>query len=973
MTQDDLRRSGAMPTTGGAGFVSTTYVDLLDRSVVKYVVVATWLIAVCVSINWAITLTGRTNLEWNPPDGTWAEDSRDFIKKYYPERVGEAVLMVAIQWEDENKANESDPITDLNVPWNLMPGGPPDSLPSDWQERGLLAAGTAAFTLALRQDAYLEWCNEGYEVLLPQCAENKTISGFDAFWTLNQFDPVAGEYLRAPRSKGYRSTIINIVIQGENIGIPDVEKKFSDWLNARVSNLSKPFLEPLKMKAEPFSIAAGVDEILDTVVVDLLLADGIAIPLSLIFAMIVLRNIRLMILPILAILATTLISMAIVAEIANDVLMNVIVTPVMISLVVGLPVGHCLFLLNRFREALLEGEDCKEAVQRMLSTAGTTITLSQLTLALCSFVIALVDVDQVKGLGWAILVCGFAAFLAAVMLVPAVLLCFPEFFEAATKRTKLFGVNERETVALRSRLGGQQAATTDGGRASIVPNLNKDLEDTLWHRYASVTQMKTFQNAIIVAIIIILVIPFGVVLLNHTKQTDSLEVYFPRRDTFTNNAERLFEDYGNGAATQFKIMGFPPENSIHPVFNVPVFMLTPQFDDIETMQFNSIALGMMSELSELKSFSKEGVIGAYNFMGTSFNSSSQRECGLWFAWNSLLPPAMRPPMPTDYSPSCAWRGVSVFGYSPKEGQTVPGFSFDTTDPTGQNLFLTATIVQMKTQIDPMGPEGYDFVSAFKVFQNDFNSRNNGTGAKVYMTGSAVNSHDAVQRINDAWSWMSPVFVLIGFLVILLGTKSVMVGLRAVFTTFLTIVFALGFTSLTYCHGALDWTDISALQTFVTKEGGDGAVHYFVFIITVPLIIGLSMCHELFLISTAHDWYHYHQLTTKEATKMALIGTGWMNIVSGCILAVSFIGHMFARLPILNQISFAMFWALLFDVLVVKTVLVPTMMAPFGKYNWWPAMARSSVEILENDPETYDVSMRQKEATDYGTDNNNSRI
>eukprot|EP01059_Diplonema_ambulator_P027338 TRINITY_DN452_c0_g1_i6.p1 TRINITY_DN452_c0_g1~~TRINITY_DN452_c0_g1_i6.p1 ORF type:complete len:965 (+),score=361.05 TRINITY_DN452_c0_g1_i6:52-2895(+) len=919
---DDFRKSG-MPTTGGSGIVSKAYVNVLDVKVVKLVVLAAWFVGSAVAMYWATTLTGRTNIEWNPTEDSWAEDNKKAVKAMYPERVDQSVFLVAVQWKNRSFADPAVPITHVTGPLD-----PNVVYPPDYPARGLTGTGTSNFTYALRQETYNHWCNVSYAVTQPTC-NNKIVSGFDGYWTLYAYDPSAGDILRAPYSKGYRSTIININVQGENVDIEDREKDFNKWLEDKVAELNTQFLEPLGMEGSVFSIAGGVDDILDTVVADLLLADGIAIPLSLIFAMIVLRNIRLMVLPMLCIAVTTIISMAIVAEIAQHVLMNVIVTPVMISLVVGLPVGHCLFLLNRFREALLEGEDCKEAVERMLSTGGTTITLSQLTLSLCALVIAFVDVDQVQGLGRAMLVSVIVAFLSAVLLVPAVLLTFPEFFEAATKRTALFGKG-RETVALASRLKGGNNAGNQEGRASIVPDLQQDLEDTLWHRYAAVTQMATFQNAIIVTMIIILVIPFGVVLLNHTNLTDSLEVYFPRRDTFTENAERLLEDYGNGAVTQFVIMVKPP--AANPL---PYFLMTPDFDNIVNMQFNEIALGMMDEMEKLPGYSPLGAIGGYNWMGVRFNSSSQRECGLWFAWaaNGLVTP-----MPTDYDPSCSWRGVCSYAYAPQALYVGPpgGFVFNTSDPTTQDLYMSASVITMKTDIDPMGPEGYKFVEAFEDWSKGYNKKG---GAQVYMTGAGVSSYSAVKRVSDAWSWMSPVFVLIGFLVLLAGTRSVLVGLRAVFTTFLTIVFALGFTSLTYCHGALDWTGISALQTFRTREGSEGAVHYFVFVITVPLLIGLSMCHELFLISTAHDWYHYHKLTTKEATKMALIGTGWMNIVSGFILAVSFVGHMLSRLPILNQISFAMFWALLFDVLIVRTMLVPTLMAPCGKYNWWPAMDR----------------------------------
>eukprot|EP01059_Diplonema_ambulator_P027339 TRINITY_DN452_c0_g1_i7.p1 TRINITY_DN452_c0_g1~~TRINITY_DN452_c0_g1_i7.p1 ORF type:complete len:954 (+),score=322.23 TRINITY_DN452_c0_g1_i7:41-2902(+) len=920
---EEVRRSVAPLPPMQAGSVSLLYIDVLNRKAVKWGVIALWVVATIVCCFWAGRLPGRTTLKWNPPKDSQAAGDRDTFQSVLPQHVGPEFYVIAVEWEDLDLSAD---ITQVNIPFADL--GMPDYTYDGVTHRN---AGTRDFTEAFRQRIYHNWCNvsaaataaQVAALLVPSCAAGpygNRITSYTAYWQVSNYDPAAAAPMKAADWKyNGRSTLFTITFQNTNLpGLADMESEFSDYLQEVLDDMGPAFFTPLRMKAQVFSMGTAISDILDTVVIDLLLADGIAIPLSLIFAMIVLRNIRLMVLPLMAILCTTIISMALVAEVTEYVMTNVIVTPVMISLVVGLPVGHCLFLLNRFREALLEGEECKEAVERMLSTAGTTITLSQLTLSLCALVIAFVDVDQVEGLGWAMFVSVIVAFLSAVLLVPAVLLTFPEFFEAATKRTALFGKG-RETVALATRMGTRYGSGDE--RSSLAPQINKDLEDTLWHRYAAVTQMATFQNALIVLLMIVLVIPFGVVLLNGTDVNDSVAVYLPRRDSFTVTADRLFAQYGKGTINSVKFLALPKSGE--------AFQL--QSTGTPNSEWSYLSGELVTRLNASKAFEEKGCAGSYFYVNQSLDEAATSICtNYFFAYVAYLTgqgpdPGPDPADTMEWRYNCKWRGALTAAY----GAGVV--------PLATSLNMSAAFITCATDVDPMSEDGREMIKAFREIQAEF--KNDPAKPNVYAMGSPVNSRDAVQRVSDAWSWMSPVFVLIGFLVLLAGTRSVLVGLRAVFTTFLTIVFALGFTSLTYCHGALDWTGISALQTFRTREGSEGAVHYFVFVITVPLLIGLSMCHELFLISTAHDWYHYHKLTTKEATKMALIGTGWMNIVSGFILAVSFVGHMLSRLPILNQISFAMFWALLFDVLIVRTMLVPTLMAPCGKYNWWPAMDR----------------------------------
>ncbi len=53
------------------------------------------------------------------------------------------------------------------------------------------------------------------------------------------------------------------------------------------------------------------------------------------------------------------------------------------------------------------------------------------------------------------------------------------------------------------------------------------------------------------------------------------------------------------------------------------------------------------------------------------------------------------------------------------------------------------------------------------------------------------------------------------------------------------------------------------------------------------------------------------------------------------MAIAFVGLLFSDEPILNQLSFFLVFAVLFDTLVVRSILVPALMALLGKWNWWP--------------------------------------
>ena len=66
------------------------------------------------------------------------------------------------------------------------------------------------------------------------------------------------------------------------------------------------------------------------------------------------------------------------------------------------------------------------------------------------------------------------------------------------------------------------------------------------------------------------------------------------------------------------------------------------------------------------------------------------------------------------------------------------------------------------------------------------------------------------------------------------------------------------------------------------------------------------------------------------------------------MAVAFMGMIFSPEAVLNQLSFFLVFAVLFDTLVVRMILVPSLMALLGSWNWWPsrspAHAQSSLAI-----------------------------
>ena len=63
------------------------------------------------------------------------------------------------------------------------------------------------------------------------------------------------------------------------------------------------------------------------------------------------------------------------------------------------------------------------------------------------------------------------------------------------------------------------------------------------------------------------------------------------------------------------------------------------------------------------------------------------------------------------------------------------------------------------------------------------------------------------------------------------------------------------------------------------------------------------------------------------------------------MAVAFSGLLFSKTPAMNQLSFFLCAAVLYDTFVVRALLVPAMMSLGGDASWWPGLRRAHREQI----------------------------
>jgi uncharacterized membrane protein YdfJ with MMPL/SSD domain len=100
-----------------------------------------------------------------------------------------------------------------------------------------------------------------------------------------------------------------------------------------------------------------------------------------------------------------------------------------------------------------------------------------------------------------------------------------------------------------------------------------------------------------------------------------------------------------------------------------------------------------------------------------------------------------------------------------------------------------------------------------------------------------------------------------------------------------------------------------------------------------MLFGLSMDYEVFLVSRMREeWDATHDNTL--AVTRGLQRTGPIVTAAALIMVAAFSGFLAGRIAGLQEFGAGLAFAILIDATIVRAILVPALMAVFGRWNWW---------------------------------------
>jgi uncharacterized membrane protein YdfJ with MMPL/SSD domain len=217
--------------------------------------------------------------------------------------------------------------------------------------------------------------------------------------------------------------------------------------------------------------------------------------------------------------------------------------------------------------------------------------------------------------------------------------------------------------------------------------------------------------------------------------------------------------------------------------------------------------------------------------------------------------------------------------------------------------------------DPAGDTAQDVVTAVRDLDPPFATAVTGPAAEF------VDQQDAIgSRL------LAAVLLLCGltFLVLWLMTGSVVLPAKALVMNALTVGAALA--PLLFIYQAGRFEDLLGY----TSNGG---VEPTDFLVTAAVVFALSTDYGVFLLGRIKEARDSGE-TDREAVAIGVARTGRVVTAAAILLAVAIGAFSTSSISFIQQIGIAAATGVLLDAFVVRTLLVPSLMALLGKWNWW---------------------------------------
>jgi RND superfamily putative drug exporter len=191
-----------------------------------------------------------------------------------------------------------------------------------------------------------------------------------------------------------------------------------------------------------------------------------------------------------------------------------------------------------------------------------------------------------------------------------------------------------------------------------------------------------------------------------------------------------------------------------------------------------------------------------------------------------------------------------------------------------------------------------------------------TGVRIEVGGETAATGEAITSTTASITALAPIVLGVTLVLLILFLTALIAPLYLLVASLLALLATLGVT----------------VWVFQQRLGDDGLVYYVPFTVAV-LLISLGADYNVFVVGRI--WEEARQRPLRDAIAAAGSQASRAIMVAGITLASSF--ALLALIPLLQfrEVAVAMAAGILIDTIVARSLLVPALVALFGRVGMWP--------------------------------------
>jgi RND superfamily putative drug exporter len=209
---------------------------------------------------------------------------------------------------------------------------------------------------------------------------------------------------------------------------------------------------------------------------------------------------------------------------------------------------------------------------------------------------------------------------------------------------------------------------------------------------------------------------------------------------------------------------------------------------------------------------------------------------------------------------------------------------------------------------------------------------------VLAGGGPPQGVDFLDQAYRYFPWLVGAVLLLTYVLLMRAFRSVLLPLKAVVLNLLSVAASYGMLVIVFKWGV--GHTVLGLYEFGQIEGW---IPIFLF----AMLFGLSMDYEVFMVTRMREEWD-HGRDNRDAVAYGLERTGRIVTAAAIVMVAAFSGFVAGRIVGLQEFGIGLAVAIFVDATLVRALLVPSLMALLGRYNWWlPGSLARVVRVPES--------------------------